>query len=303
MLQTIRARLVALVLAVALPLFGVLAWAFWAEIARVHNSARDLALRIAVSIASDVRSSNRHSRGVLQQMAQRLKTQNSGPGGCDAYFGIIDFYPQYLNLVLLDATGNLICSSTPAPADAPYTAAADPQIREHVRQTRGRNFETVVIPAKDKWILVRFQPVVSDRVLALEEDLALSVDAFPTGTVVTLVDGHGTILARSSDGERWIGYNIRSTGLDVLAQQGQKGRAEARGVDGVLRQYGFTRIDGSDWALYVGIPAGIARSAVRDTISRGAAAGIIICLVVMLIALQQATTIKRPLDGLARAAQ
>ena len=93
MLQTIRARLVALVLAVALPLFGVLAWAFWAEIARVHNSARDLALRIAVSIASDVRSSNRHSRGVLQQMAQRLKTQNSGPGGCDAYFGIIDFYP------------------------------------------------------------------------------------------------------------------------------------------------------------------------------------------------------------------
>src|SRR5207245_5691470 len=145
-------------------------------------------------------------------------------------------------------------------------------------------------------------PVVSDRVLALEEDLALSVDAFPTGTVVTLVDGHGTILARSSDGERWIGYNIRSTGLDVLAQQGQKGRAEARGVDGVLRQYGFTRIDGSDWALYVGIPAGIARSAVRDTISRGAAAGIIICLVVMLIALQLATTIKRPLDGLARAA-
>src|SRR5437899_914259 len=83
----------------------------------------------AGTTASDGPYSNQHSRPLLQQMASRPNIQRSHPGDCDTYFGIVDFYPQYLNLLLVDGAGNLICSSTPAPADAPYAATADTLIR------------------------------------------------------------------------------------------------------------------------------------------------------------------------------
>ena len=301
MLQTIRARLVALVLAVALPLFGVLVWVFWAEIARVHNSARDLALRIAISIASDVRDANQRPRSLLQQMAQRPKIQHAVRGDCDSYFGIVDFYPQYLNLLQFDPAGNLVCSSTPAAADARYSSIADPLIKARVRQTHGRNIDTMVIPAKGKWILVLFQPLGNGQ-LALEEYLDLDVRPYPTGTVVTVVDGHGKVIARSPEIANWLGRDVRNN-LGTISQHGHQGSAEARGIDGVPRQYGYTHINHSDWILYVGIPAGIARSQVRSLVIRGISAGIIICFVVLLFALQLATTINRPLHALARTAQ
>ncbi len=307
MLQSIRARLVALVVAVALPLFGVLAWVFWAEINRVHNSARDLALRIARSIASDVRDSNQHSRALLTRMAARPKVRQANPADCDSLFGIIDFFPQYLNLLLYDASGNVICSATPAAADAPFTAAVEPIISARLRNTHATNFERLVIPVNSKWISVVFQPLTAGRtttgILALEQYLDLDVDAYPPGTVLTMIDGQGRIVARSSDGPRWIGRDVRATGVGQLALHSHEGRAEARGVDGVFRQYGFTRVDGTDWILYSGIPAGVAKAVVRSLIMNGLLAGLIIVAFVVLLALQLARTIERPLETLTRAAQ
>jgi signal transduction histidine kinase len=307
MLRSIRSRLLALVLAVALPLLGVLVWVFWAEISRVHNSARDLALRIARSIASDLRLSHEHPRALFDQMSKRAKVRHPRPNDCDTYFDIVDFYPQYLNLLLYDTAGNIVCSSTPSAADARYSAVIEPAITKYLRAAHSGKLETMVAPIRGKWISVVFQPVMdgpkTTGVLALEEYLDLEVDPYPNGTVVTIVDGHGRIIARSPDGPRWIGHSIQEAGLSGLALQGNEGRAEARGIDGVLRQYGYTRVQGSDWLLYVGIPAGVARSAVRSLIVRGITAGLIICALVVLLALQLAATIKSPLDVLANAAQ
>src|SRR5207302_7923774 len=123
-------------------------------------------------------------------------------------------------------------------------------------------------------------------ILALESYLELDVGSFPTGSVVSLVDASGHITARSPDGERWVGRNYSATGAGRIATKAREGHAQARGVDGVTRQYGFTPVPGRDWLIYVGIPAGVGRAAVRSLIVRGLSAGMIIFAVVLLVALR-----------------
>ncbi|PYQ54030.1 MAG: hypothetical protein DMF59_00030 [Acidobacteria bacterium] len=307
MLQSIRSRLIALVLAVALPLLGLLVWVFWSEVSRVHNSAQDLALRIARSLASDLSDSNARANALLTRMVGRPKIRHATAGDCDSLFAIVDFFPQYLNLVLFDTRGNIVCSATPTEADAKISAAAESLISARLRSAPNASLETIVLPIAGKWISVDFRATRDGNavtgILALEQYLDLDVGAFPTGTVVTLVDANGRIAARSPDGERWLGRDYSATGAGRIATTAREGRAQARGVDGVTRQYGFTHVPGRDWLVYVGIPAGVGRAAVRSLIVRGLSAGMIIFAVVLLLALRLARTIKSPLDVLAGAAK
>lgn len=307
MLQSIRSRLIALVLAVALPLLGLLVWLFWAEISRVHNSAQDLALRIARSISSDMSSSNARASALLSRMTSRPKIRHATAGDCDSLFAIVDFFPQYLNLVLLDTRGAIICSATPTEADAKISAAAEKIISARLRDARQPNYDSVIMPIGGKWISVDFRPIREGEtvtgVLALEQYLDLDVGAFPTGTVVTIADANGRIIARTPDGDRWMGRDYSTTGAGRIATKVREGRAQARGLDGITKQYGFTRVPDRDWVIYVGIPAGVGRAAVRTLIVRGLSAGLIICAVVLLLALRLARTIKSPLDVLAGAAK
>ena len=70
------------------------------------------------------------------------------------------------------------------------------------------------------------------------DDLPLPPDA-----VMTITDHDGVILARVPAGEQWAGKRQTDVNLQELHKRGQ-GEVEARGVDGVVRQYAFTPIVG-----------------------------------------------------------
>jgi signal transduction histidine kinase len=305
--HSIRARLVALVLAVALPLFGVLLWGFWAEVRREHGDARELALRIARSTASDLEASNERSNALLQRMAERPKIRQPQAGNCDSLFAIVDFFPQYLTLLLYDTHGALVCVATPQPEDRAYTGAALAAIGERLRAGGAVPRDPLVLTTGGRWISVAFQPVESDGVtngiLALVQYLDLGVDAYPPETVLTIADRDGRIVARSRDGGRVIGGNVHKSGIGRLVQQGDEGRGEAAGVDGVLRQYGYRRIRGTGWLVFAGVPSGVAMAAVRSLLWRGVVAGVLMIGVVVLLAIRISTTIEQPLDVLAGAAE
>jgi signal transduction histidine kinase len=307
MLQSIRSRLIALVLAVALPLLGLLIWVFWAEVSRVHNSAQDLALRIARSISTDITDSSVRSDTLLSRMAVRPKIRQFHAGDCDSLFAIVDFLPQYLNLVLFDTKGTIVCSASPVGADARISAVAEKIIGARLSANSRPNLSTVMLPIEGKWISVDFRPITDHGtlkgILALEQYVDLGVEPYPVGTVVTVVDANHRVLARSPEGAGLVGRDYASSGIGRSSLRAREGRLEARGIDGVTRQYGFTRVPGHEWTVYVGIPSGIARAAVRSWIVRGVVAGIVICAIVLLLALRLAATIKSPLDVLAGAAK
>lgn len=297
---SIRGLLIALVVAVALPVFGVLAWGFSEEVRRQHREASDLSLRIARSVAADITHSNERSRSLLARMAERPKIRAATAGDCDSLFAIVDFFPQYLDLLQYDNAGKMICTATPSAADAPLVELAKPAIEKHLP----RDSEPLVLNERGRWLIVAYEPVPEQHgTLALVQYLDLDVDAYPSDTVISIVTRSRRIVARTPDPDNWTGRTLPESDKRSVFLDGREGRVEAAGVDGRMRQFGFAPVRDSDWIVFVGLPAGTAMAAVRSLLIRGAIAGATILALVIILALRLSREIERPLDMLARAAQ
>ncbi len=301
--RSIRLHLVTLILGVALPLFALVVMGFWTELDRQRRTSQDLALRIAHSLAVDVHSANVRADALLTRMAARPKIQAGNAADCDTLFSIVDFFPQYLNLELFDAGGNLVCSAKPDAIDQPYARQAEQWVKTFLAARSPIPGDPVLLPMGDHWISITLRPVPRSNgptVLALVQYLDLNIDAYPSGTVVTIVNEEGRILVRTLDPTKWLG---RSGTPRPAQERHREGSAELSGIDGKVRQYGFTPVAGTSWRLFVGIPAEVVTSPVRELFMKGMLLGLLVLLVVFLWSLRLSRAIERPLGVLATAAR
>jgi signal transduction histidine kinase len=128
-------------------------------------------------------------------------------------------------------------------------------------------------------------------------------EALPPETVVTIVDRNGTIVARSLDGQTWSGRNARDAPVVSLTLTQREGIAEAAGVDGVARQYGFTTVPELGWHIYVGIPTEALMRPARQMLFRGVGGGLAMLLLLSIVAFAVVRQIERPIRDLSRAAK
>ena len=77
----------------------------------------------------------------------------------------------------------------------------------------------------------------------------------PEGSVVTLADRDGRILARNQDAERYIGQILPP---DLRPADGVREPAAHTGLDGVRRMYGEVPVENGPWVVSVGIPMTLA---------------------------------------------
>jgi signal transduction histidine kinase len=299
--ESIRGRVAMLIVAISLPLLGVLLWGFISQVNRQRAEARHLALRIARSVASDIRDSNQRARALLLRMSQRPKVQQANSLDCDPLFSIVDFFPQYLNLVLYDVHGSVMCSASPAQNDAAYWTAAAPLVANAIRTYTPAN-DTVVVASLDRWVFVTLQPVVANGrtvgILSLAQYLDLTTEPYPRGTIITVSDMNRRILARSADGRRWMGKVGNPTPSTRTATQADEGRLETVGIDGIARQYGFKHVRTLPWRVFVGLPSSVAMAGSRNFLARGLILGAIVLALVTLLAVRITRTIERPLAAL-----
>ena len=301
--RSIRLHLVTLILGVALPLFALVVWGFWTELDRQRHSSQDLALRIAHSLASDVHAANVRSDALLTRMAARPKIRAGNAADCDTLFPIVDFFPQYLNLELFDTGGTLLCRAEPEATDQPFARQAEEWVHSFLAAHRAIPGDPVLLPMGDHWISVVLRPVPGSAglVLALVQYLDLNLDAYPAGTVVTIVNEDGRIVARTLDPNKWMGRTGRIG--PPRPPRHREGSAELPGIDGKIRQYGYTPVPGTRWRLFVGIPAEVVTSPVRELFLKGMMAGLIVVVVLFVWSLRLSRAIERPLGALAAAAQ
>ena len=102
-------------------------------------------------------------------------------------------------------------------------------------------------------------------VLSLAINLTRLQEAFariplPPGSVITVTDRSGRVLARSLDPERVIGSTTTSTPAEP---KDAPPTMRSTGPDGVLRFYGNAVIDRGPWLLSVGIPHSVVMARVR----------------------------------------
>ncbi len=89
----------------------------------------------------------------------------------------------------------------------------------------------------------------------------------PENSVVTVVNGAGTIIFRSLDPKRWVGVNIAN--LPIYRQIKTATDAfVAPGLDGVEQLLAVAPVPGTDWLAIVGVPAGLAFAPLNASLDR-----------------------------------
>lgn len=296
-----------LVAAVALPLVLLLIWLYGLQVQRERKDARELALRVAHSTALHLREQSADANGLLARLAERPAFRNFDAAACESLFAVVDFEPEDENLFFFLPDGRLLCSGSPRKEALNVSLAVQQTIEATLRSGTLRPGVPMMRMVNGRWISVVSRTVRADDgslrgTLALMQLPGAFDDALAPEALTTIVDDKGSIVARSDGAAEWIGRSGNATIVRLAKQRGQ-GIAQAKGVDGVMRQYGFTSIPEIGWYVYVGIPSSVVMEPVRQMLVRGVEGGAVIMVVVILIAVTLSRGIERPIKILVGTAE
>ena len=228
---------------------------------------------------------------------------------CDRVFADVLSHQALLsNVVLRARDGAIRGSSLPVPPEA---ATVMPDYAAQVFAT-GKSATSALFRgrATNRPAIGRGYPVFGPdgtviavlwfgiNVLRLQEVLATA--ALPENSVVTLLDGQGRVIARSLDGERYVGTQLPN----VPPIDGPVGGTRRRkGAEGIERFYTDIVIHRGPWILSVGIPSAEVWHRAAPLFRRNAAIalGTVITVMAMSLFLSRHTT--RGLNRLRAAAQ
>jgi signal transduction histidine kinase len=282
--------------ALAIPLMSLLAWLYFSQVQREEQEARATALRIARATAMRLRAMHEDGLSLLQRIAARQIDAHS----CESLLPVVDFDIRDENLFLFDADGRFLCAAESE--NNRDNALAQNWIASELQAHRLRPRIPSMGMLNGRWVSLLSMPVNRATLILLQypdvSDNTLAPDA-----MVTIIDRDGTIVSRWPAAGSWTGRNVRGSDLLDISKRKREGIAEAVGVDGISRQYGFTMLPELGWHIYAGIPTSSVMEEVRQTFVRGVAGGIIILIAVVIIATMISRAIERPVAALSRAAE
>jgi signal transduction histidine kinase len=303
---SIRWWLSILAAALALPLLILLAWLYFSQVQREEEEARETALHIARTTAVRLRALHADAFSLLRRIASRAGTRQIDAQSCESLFAVVDFDTRDENLYLFDGDGKLIC--TGVSEDNQVTLAAQQWIGGELQSHRLKPREPLVGTIQGRWASVLSMPVNDSRgafrgtlvLLQLPEGFD---DSLVPDAVMTIVDREGTIVSRSVNAVAWNGRSARGANIIELTKDRSEGIADAVGIDGVSKQYGFTTLPELGWHIYVGIPTSSVMRPVQREFLRGVGGGAIILIAIIVIATMLSRAIERPVAALSRAAE
>ncbi|MBV8520025.1 MAG: hypothetical protein JO197_21715 [Acidobacteria bacterium] len=299
---SVRLWLGGLVMAVAAPVLLLLVVICVTQVRREQTEAREMALRIARATASRLRLMNAESTAVLRRMAAQPGVLAFEPAACHAALSVVDFLPRYADVFLFDTTGTLVCSGNNDPANAQLSLLAQPWIANEVRARHLRAGGAVMHTFGTQAISMTAMPVRDRGTIVLLEFVdVLGRTAFVPGAVILITDAGDTVVARS-DPSIPANRKLSVARHAQLAWPASEGLADARGVDGVARQYAFVQLPKLGWTIYGGVPSWALAEPVREMLLNASLGGIGIIFIVVVMTLVLARKIGRPIYALAGAA-
>jgi len=303
-----QAWLFLLILAVTLPLGGLLFWNAQ-ENAREDEAATSRYVGQAAQVlAAETDQFLSDTRSLLDRTVTRPMVVAPDLSGCDPLFADLrSYFPRYRSLLLIDRDGTVACSS-PDALPLPERAAELPGLRAALA---GERFH-VDVPRRgpDNRVTLALTTPVRDAGGVIAGALVAGVDlaAFPVASLATSTPGQGVMLEIvHRDGA----FVARSTGQERIGLQAPPTLHEA-----VLRTEGpaqLRREDGNDYRLDVSPVSNAPWFAVASVSSHAEASTkrrlqqSIALAALLLLAIWAAATIAmsrmlRPLAEIARAA-
>jgi len=253
-----RQLLIAIVL-LLVPVLAVVLWLGYEEFRRATDElteeTRAAAQRMAAAIEREVIGLDRMARNMVSHPA----VQNMEPAAAGLLRPQREQRPSLVDLALVDRDGHLIARANPA-SDIPdrWTDLAAP-VLTHARRVvsplefgpSGQPYVTFAYPVEGAGGAVT-------GVLAYFVEPQLLQAAFrdsvlPDGSVVTLAEMSGRILARNVESTRYVGQVLTVAVGDGTGQPEERDEA-----DGVRRMVSEAMVPGGPWIVTVGVPLSVA---------------------------------------------
>jgi C4-dicarboxylate-specific signal transduction histidine kinase len=307
--QPIRRQVVAFTGALLVPFAIAAAWSSIRTRSERESEVREQAGSVAATAGAYL---NQYLAG-LDSMASALvrhpAVMGLDRGQTDRLFdGVLRGQPLILNIALTDTRGTLEGTAIP-PRPGMSGTVSMPYIGDVAASGKPLVSELVMggVTGKPTVVLAYPVPDVQDvvvGVLALGLNLARLQTLFsdiplPEGSVVTLTDARGRVLARSRDAERYIGKLT-----DPQATMPPRDVPRTRvltGIDGIERFWGTAVVERGPWLLSVGIPTSVAAARVAPLYRRNLTIAATAIVAVLLLALALSTLMTRGVNGVREA--
>jgi len=281
----LRARLIQLVFVALLPALGLSIYHAGEQQRKGIADAEREALRAARLVAANQRRLLDSSGHLLVALSELPEVRYGDVEACSNLFArLLEKYRVYANLGMANLDGDVICSGVPLPtavniADRSYFQQASKQKAlaigpYQIGRISGKPSVNLGHP-----VYARNQTMTS--VVFLSVDLTwisqfARMAALPAGSVVTLLDGNGTVLNRYPNGEDLVGQTFPDSRLISIAMAHGEGVGEASGADGTQQLYAFTTIGAPSMdgqiLLHISIPKEIALADANQELRRNLAA-------------------------------
>ncbi len=272
-------RIILFVLAAFLPLFGLHIYAIAqisdAELSHIQDDVANLAHRVSLSVEGTVDTAR--STALALSTTPTFRAQDPVAASAVLSSVLAQHTVEYINLWAARADGTVYATALPTSQGQPGSIAAEPYFQ--MALSSGQPVVTTVrgIPQRpDVFAALVAVPVPGEGTLQIAfqlpglQPLAQHI-GLPTNSVVVIVDGQGTIIARSLQPERWVGVNVSNTIAWMNVKSIEAGTWEGPGVDGVVRLHGIQTVPGTDWRAIVGLPSPAVYAPLRTSLTREAA--------------------------------
>ncbi len=222
----------------------------------------------AVSIAaSEYQATIEQTGHFLLALSHSSEVMGGNGAVCDRFLkSMIQDSPIYFNLTIVQPDGMLFSSAAEHTGVVSYADRSWFALARQTKKFVNGGFQIGKITGRPMFTLA--YPVLDSRqevgriIVAAVDTAWLSKSAanvkLPPGSVVTVFDREGTILARSPNAETWIGRGVPEAPIVAEAvRKNAPGTRQAAGVDGVMRVYAFMPLSGTAGAgayVSVGIP-------------------------------------------------
>jgi len=291
--SNLQARLVLLVLLAVIPALGLTLYTNLEERKLRKAQVQEHALRLARIVSADHEQLIEGARKLLAGLARLSPViDRNRAAACNELFAdVLTRHSSYANLGVIGADGNVFCSAVPMTGQA---YAGDRTYFRRARDTRDFAVGDYQIGRITGKSALNFgHPVFVNGHLRVVLFAALDLTwlnefagrvGLPTGSMLTVIDRHGTILARYPDHAKWVGKSMPESVVlkETTAQKGN-GTTEGRSDDGMPRLFSFAPFGGTASSanayISIGIPTTVAfadanRILTRNLLALGLVAGL-----------------------------
>jgi diguanylate cyclase (GGDEF)-like protein len=317
-LSSLRLSLLLLVLLAVLPALALILSTAWEQRRQAISGTEEDALRLARVATADHQRLIEGARSLLIGLAQLSEVQMHNSEACTRLFAEVQKqFPLYASIGAVRPDGHVFCAARVRPgyanvADQPFFQRTLASERFTVSgylpdPVSGKPVLTLSYPAIDHagqvWAVV-FAALDLDWMAQLAEKAQL-----PRGTVVTVTDQAGLILARHPDRGNWVGKSVPRWPVVQAAQRGGgEGIVKGPGLRGTDRIFAFSPLSdprGEPRAyVSVGIPRDAALADADRLLIRNLLwAGMVVVLVLAAAAIVSDLFILRRVGAVVRAAR